>query len=334
MPEFHFYTAPPLHCPVFLARAQERSAPVLNSAVPSLRSSRTYERAYGASGALHRLGPPRRPEQARARGEYDRSRVLQQMSSSPPPTLCSLPPTTTTTMGSSFAPSADHAFFSTLDFSSGSSTVVATRVVPVPALPQDPHASASAATIMVTAQDPSSPPSPQRESDALPKRKSTDTLARKVAKRRRVSPPTEPPSRASSRALASSRQTSRASSLLSAEGSSAPSTRATSVASAVPPPPRECWIDANGHPGPGFLSSEVVVRDLMKGYKSCESLGSHRCGFCSCVLLGLFKCVYACGVLLQRRWSLWMKMSAWFVALCGDSVAETRFRSLRARLDA
>ncbi|KAH9949527.1 histone methylation protein DOT1-domain-containing protein [Amylocystis lapponica] len=42
--------------------------------------------------------------------------------------------------------------------------------------------------------------------------------------------------------------------------------------SAVPTPapslPRECWTEEDGRPGPGFLSSESVVRDLMKTYKA------------------------------------------------------------------
>lgn len=131
--------------------------------------------------------------------------------------------------------------------------------------------------IKVTAQEVFSS-APSRDLDALSKRKSTDNLVRKVAKKRRVSPPqdalAEPrtrASRASPIASGSSRYSSRASSLLSVESASAPSTRATSVASVPPTPPlRECWIDEHGSPGDDFLSSEVVVRRLMKGYKSCE----------------------------------------------------------------
>ncbi|KAI0820629.1 DOT1-domain-containing protein [Trametes gibbosa] len=68
----------------------------------------------------------------------------------------------------------------------------------------------------------------------------------------------------------SSRQTSVAPSPLANELMSSPSTRATSVVSAAAPsiPARECWIDADGKPGAGFLSSESIVRDLMKGYKA------------------------------------------------------------------
>ncbi|KAI1785576.1 DOT1-domain-containing protein [Ganoderma leucocontextum] len=173
--------------------------------------------------------------------------------------------TPTTTMSSS-------SFFSTLKFSSsGSSTLVTARVTAVPG-PHDPRAGAP--TIKVTAQEVFSS-TPSRDLDAFSKRKSTDNLARKAAKKRRVSPPqdapTEPRTRASRTspiASGSSRYSSRASSLLSAESASTPSTRATSVASVPPaPPPRECWIDENGKPGDGFLSSEVVVRNLMKGYK-------------------------------------------------------------------
>ncbi|EIW65294.1 DOT1-domain-containing protein [Trametes versicolor FP-101664 SS1] len=68
----------------------------------------------------------------------------------------------------------------------------------------------------------------------------------------------------------SSRQTSAAPSPLANEMLSTPSTRATSVASPAPPPnaARDCWIDGDGKPGPGFLSSESVVQSLMKGYKA------------------------------------------------------------------
>jgi hypothetical protein len=33
---------------------------------------------------------------------------------------------------------------------------------------------------------------------------------------------------------------------------------------------RECWIADDGTPGPGMQSCEVIVKDLMKGYKTCE----------------------------------------------------------------
>ncbi len=175
----------------------------------------------------------------------------------------------------SLAASTDHSFFSTLKFSSsGSSTLVTTRVVAVPG-PQDPRAGAP--TIKVTAQEVLSS-TPSRDLDALNKRKSTDGFARNTAKKRRVSPPQDEPtdprtraSRTSPIASGSSRYSSRASSLLSVDSASTPSTRATSVASVPPvPPPRECWIDEKGDPGDGFLSSEAVVRNLMRGYKRCE----------------------------------------------------------------
>ena len=208
--------------------------------------------------------------------------------------------TSTTTMSSSstsLAASTDLSFFTTLKFSSGSSTLVTTRVTAVPG-PQDPRSGAP--TIKVTAQETLSS-TPWRDLDALSKRKSSDNLARKVAKRRRVSPPQDAPFEPRTRApiaSESSRYSSRASSLLSVDSSSTPSTRATSVASVPPPPPpRECWIDEKGDPGDDVLSSEAVVLSLMKGYKSCEC--SIATAFPSLFLLcSMLGCVAAgiCGV--------------------------------------
>ncbi|KAI0638789.1 hypothetical protein C8Q77DRAFT_6887 [Trametes polyzona] len=179
------------------------------------------------------------------------------------------------------ASSSDLSFFSKSKYSAaGSSTVVTTRVVAVPRPPGPTPA------IKLTARPtPSSSSKASREAD-LAKRKSEEALVHAGHKRRRVSPevsaradargqeapPHLPRTRASSRISSSSRQTSVAPSPLSNELFSAPSTRATSVASATPPsvPARECWIDGHGKPGPGFLSSESIVRDLMKGYKACE----------------------------------------------------------------
>ncbi|KAI0353181.1 DOT1-domain-containing protein [Trametes cingulata] len=149
----------------------------------------------------------------------------------------------------SFAPSSDHSFFTKPRYSvSGSSTVVTTRLVPAAHYP-DPRAGAPA--IKVTAQPTPSSSNPSRDADVV-KRKRVEALVHSSHKRRRV------------------RQTSVAPSPLSNELLSSPSTRATSVASVAPPSiaARECWIDDDGKPGTGFLSSESVVRDLMKGYKA------------------------------------------------------------------
>lgn len=196
-----------------------------------------------------------------------------------PPLLSSA----TMTMSSSSLPiaaSTDHSFFSHSKAStSGSSLVVTTRVVAVPC-PLDLRPGAP--TIKVTAHD-ASPAPASRDLDVSSKRKSEDALVRKHAKKRRVSPPQEAPrvrrTRAAARAASSptpsgsSRGNSLAPSYTSPERGSSPSTRATSVSSVghPPQPPRECWIDASGKPGPGFVSSEDVVRDLMKRYTRCES---------------------------------------------------------------
>ncbi|KAI0757683.1 hypothetical protein C8Q80DRAFT_115409 [Daedaleopsis nitida] len=200
----------------------------------------------------------------------------------------SLPPTTT--MSSSSTPllaSAAPSFFSNLSHStSGSSTLITTRFIPyIP--PGDPHAGAP--TIKVTAKE---PPKHARDPDALPKRKSQDPLTRRNTKKRRVSPPQEAQTRASSAVSSpapsgSSSYASPAPTHLSAIrlGRFTRDTRHASSASSArssvgppPGPPRKCWVDEDGKPGSGFLSSEAVVRGLMKGYKACEF---------SCLRIGL-----------------------------------------------
>ncbi|KAI8983191.1 S-adenosyl-L-methionine-dependent methyltransferase [Trametes punicea] len=190
-------------------------------------------------------------------------------------------------MSSSSAPlasSSDLSFFSKPKYAAaGSSTVVTTRVVAVPRFP-DPRARAPA--IKVTAQPtPFSSKSTRETVDA--KRKREEALLQFNHKKRRLSsgiskseeartpqPRTRAPSvAASTSSSASSRQPSIAPSPVSntqTSSASAPSTRATSVASSAAPPvaARDCWIDEDGRPGPGFLSSEIVVKDLMKAYKA------------------------------------------------------------------
>ncbi|TFK79576.1 DOT1-domain-containing protein [Polyporus arcularius HHB13444] len=179
-------------------------------------------------------------------------------------------------MSSSSTPSAsstDHSFFSNPRSStSGSSTVVKTRLIPA-TRPPDPRAGAP--TIKVTAYSPPAATT-SRDADASPKRKCEDPVARKAVKKRRVSPLKDAGNVPQSLSRASSlsavpRQSSLAPTYLSTDTLSPPSTRATSVASVGPPaggPPRECWIEEGGTPGPGFLSSEIVVQRLMKGYIS------------------------------------------------------------------
>ncbi|KAI0668731.1 S-adenosyl-L-methionine-dependent methyltransferase [Trametes maxima] len=178
------------------------------------------------------------------------------------------------------ASSSDHSFFSKSKYTSpASSTVVTTRLV---AIPRAAPPRAGAPVIKVTAQPSASPSKPPRDLEVF-KRKSEEVLQRASAKKRRVTPevtklggardsppPRKRSLRAASKSSASSRQTSIAPSPLCNELLSSPSTRATSVASPAPPsiPARECWITQEGYPGPGFLSSELVVQGLMKGYKA------------------------------------------------------------------
>ncbi|OSD05613.1 DOT1-domain-containing protein [Trametes coccinea BRFM310] len=178
------------------------------------------------------------------------------------------------------ASSSDHSFFSKPKYPSaaGSSTVVTTRVVAVP------RAGTGAPAIKVTAQSAASSSKPSRGTEAA-KRKSDDSLSRVVHKKRRVSPdistsnadtkPSQlrtrsPRAATSTRSSASSRQASAAPSPLAHELRGSPSTQATSVASSTAPPiaARECWIDEDGNPGRDFVSSEAVVKDLMKTYKA------------------------------------------------------------------
>lgn len=180
-----------------------------------------------------------------------------------------------------FASSTDLAFFSSSTSStSGSSTYVTTRWIPVTF---DHPSRAGAPTIKVTAQEAPRPIPPRpRKADAVHKRKSEDALTRPYSKRRRVSPSHDtrsaPETRASSAVPSpgSRRQTSLARSYLSPSYSSTRATSSTpstrSSVGPLPGPPRECWIDEDGKPGPGFLSSEAVVQKLMKGYKACKSI--------------------------------------------------------------
>jgi [histone H3]-lysine79 N-trimethyltransferase len=48
--------------------------------------------------------------------------------------------------------------------------------------------------------------------------------------------------------------------------------RSTSVFPSTPKKiNRRCWIEEDGNPGAGFISSELVVKGLMRGYKQCEA---------------------------------------------------------------
>ncbi|KZT24688.1 DOT1-domain-containing protein [Neolentinus lepideus HHB14362 ss-1] len=96
----------------------------------------------------------------------------------------------------------------------------------------------------------------------------------KVAKKQRVTPPLEP-----SRKKSASKSTTPGSRSSSARPQTSVSTpepiyrnsRSRSVSvHPIPDTPvsRECWIAESGAPGPGFLSCEDVVKNLMKGYKS------------------------------------------------------------------
>ncbi|KAI0770956.1 S-adenosyl-L-methionine-dependent methyltransferase [Trametes elegans] len=160
------------------------------------------------------------------------------------------------------ASSSDRSFFSKSKYHTpGSSTVVTTRVVPVL---RSPDSRAPAPALKVTAQ-PRPSTKPGRKADPF-KRRNADADEYTPNKKRRVTPEI-------SRGVPARELRTHASSLTASPAAnelvSTPSTRATSVASTPPPPPpppRECWIDEKGDPGLGFLSSEEVVRDLMKGY--------------------------------------------------------------------
>lgn len=88
-------------------------------------------------------------------------------------------------------------------------------------------------------------------------------------------PPVVPQPKAKKRAtssLPSSRQSSRPRTLVSSPEPEYQSSRSRSVSSFHPPETpiiRPCSITEDGTPGPGFISNEDVVRNLLSNYKGC-----------------------------------------------------------------
>lgn len=132
---------------------------------------------------------------------------------------------------------------------------------------------------------PIDPPSSPASTSSKRPAETIDSLATRPAKKQRLQSAssksaTRSPSVSSDHSRASSYTPSRHSSLATTQLYTTRSTsRATSACSgsrsasvlpsAEPLPPRECWITEDGRPGPGLLSSECVVRDLMRSYKAC-----------------------------------------------------------------
>ncbi|KAI0962913.1 hypothetical protein AcW1_000145 [Taiwanofungus camphoratus] len=159
--------------------------------------------------------------------------------------------------------------------SNTSPVTVTTRVVTVQRAPDPrPDVTARSATPASSSSTPGLEPAK--------KRKLAQSEARSTnAKRQRVSSSNASPanealaksrgssSTPSSRSSGSSRQDSLSRSPMPLKRSLESRSRSTSVFD-VPEAsePRECWIEEDGRPGPGFLTSEVVVRDLMKTYKA------------------------------------------------------------------
>ena len=167
--------------------------------------------------------------------------------------------------------------------SSSAPSAVTTRVVTVQRTPKPlTHA------LKLTARPatPVDPPSSPSSGSSRKRRAASGGAASRASKKRRISPSgtdsdddceARSPSVSSDRSRASSATPSRYSSLssrtLQLTRSSSSRSRSTSVlphaaTESDPMPPREVWITENGRPGPGFLSSESVVKELMRTYIS------------------------------------------------------------------
>lgn len=193
--------------------------------------------------------------------------------------------------------STDFAFFSSPlpPSSSNSPVVVKTRV----RLPQHTHAASTPTNSSPTsllARSLSSPPcsSPLSEPPVSSKKKrrliDTDPSSPiqpipRQPKRPRAAPSKEPRKHLSSSSAPSTRAPSRAQSRQSVLAPSpepiyrSDRSRSTSLFPTTDcvdsPPHQRRWLtDEAGHPGDSFLSSEVIVKRLMKSYKACACLTS------------------------------------------------------------
>ncbi|KAI0344273.1 DOT1-domain-containing protein [Trametopsis cervina] len=166
------------------------------------------------------------------------------------------------------APGADFSFFSKSKANkpAGSGTTVTTRVVTKQVVNTAPNPAQGSGAVKVVARD--ATPSTST-SVGIKRRPEASAVPSRVKKARTsASPSAGPSSRASS--LAPSVSTPE----LVRESSVAPRQRKTRSRSFSTTPedretiPRTWWTEEDGAPGPGFLSAECVVKDIMKDYKA------------------------------------------------------------------
>lgn len=162
-------------------------------------------------------------------------------------------------------------------------TTVTRRVTVVAQAAPDLRIRALKSTVHPPAPQPTPEPS---ETTGSKKRKSAEPPSQVTKKARKSSPPessvtdrrmstevhpspshlTEPQPSSSSSSRRSSRHGSAARSHTPLRPARESRSRSTSVFPTEVPAPRNCWIREDGRPGPGFLSSEIVVSRLMRFY--------------------------------------------------------------------
>ena len=236
------------------------------------------------SCAVTRVPPPGRLE-AFCRGQSAQS-LLPPLSL--PPARMAAPRPSSSDL-SFFFPKSKHARAGASNASASSGT----RVVVVQKAPVRISSKAGALQVTARSATPASAPPPPPPTDVKGKRKSPERETPRAAKKQRVATPSlEDCTPAGAEAQALAPRPSRSSSATPSESlrgtpssrhhspsrpsmpssSRAPSrSRSPSAFPTKTPPPRECWTEEDGTPGPSCLTSEDVVRGLMKTYKACSS---------------------------------------------------------------
>ena len=173
---------------------------------------------------------------------------------------------------------------------SNASASSGTRVVVVQKAPVRNSSKAGALQVTARSATPASAPPPPPSADVKGKRKSPERETPRAAKKQRVATPSlehtagaeaqalaPRPSRSSSATPSESLRGTPSSRRHSSSRSPMPSSSRAPSRSRSPyafptrtPLPRECWTEEDGTPGPSCLTSEDVVRDLMKTYKACS----------------------------------------------------------------
>ncbi|EMD41366.1 hypothetical protein CERSUDRAFT_146284 [Gelatoporia subvermispora B] len=163
--------------------------------------------------------------------------------------------------------------------SSASPITVTTRVVAVqrPPNPASGALKVTARSATPVAKSETPPPTlgkkrradvEERDLLAVKKPRLGSAPSRSQSEARSRAPSVAPPLEAPPPTTASASRSSRRSSPLNAEAESSRSRSASVFPIPEPPAPRKCWTEQDGQPGPGFLSSEVIVQRLIKSYKA------------------------------------------------------------------